>query len=89
MWRDNPTEMEEARQRAVQASRSAYQGRNKRIAEFVREWLPEMTNTQLKERVLLRASEMGYKPRSFKTKVKRLGLIAYDPQRKLWVNRSK
>lgn len=79
--------MEEARQRAVQAAQKSYHNRNLRVREMVEAWPPELTNAQLKERCVLRAGEMGFKPRSFKTKVTRLGLIEYDPKRKLWLNR--
>jgi hypothetical protein len=85
-WRESPNLMEEARQRAVQASQMAYHDRNLRVRQFVLEWPTHLTNPQLRERCLLRAAEMGFKPRSFKTKVVRLGLIAYDPKSKLWVN---
>lgn len=79
--------MEEARQRAVQAAQKAYHDRTLRVKQMVEAWPSEMTNAQLRERCVLRAGEMSFKPRSFKTKVVRLGLIAYDPKRKLWVNR--
>jgi len=79
--------MEEARQRAVEAAQKSYHNRTLRVKQMVEAWPPELTNPQLKERCVSRAAEMGFKPRSFKTKVVRLGLIAYDPKRKLWVNR--
>lgn len=80
--------MEEARQRATEAAKKSYHRKTQKVTEFVREWPTEMTNEDLKTRCLLRASDMGFKPRSFKTKVVRLGLIAYEPKRKVWVNRS-
>lgn len=48
-----------------------------------------MTNEDLRDRCALRAVELGFKPRSVKIKLKRLGLIAYDPGLKAWVNKSK
>ena len=86
-WKESPNLMEEARQRAVEASQKAYHDRNLRVRQMVEAWPSELTNAQLKERCSHRAAEMDFKPRSFKTKVVRLGLIAYDPKRKLWVNR--
>lgn len=86
-WKESPTLMEEARQRAVEAAQKSYHNRTLRVKQMVEAWPSELTNPQLKERCSLRAAEMGFKPRSFKTKVVRLGLIAYDPKRKLWVNR--
>lgn len=80
--------MEQARQRATEAAKQAYHKRSQKVVDFVREWPKELNNTELKARCQLRASDMGFKPRSFKTKVVRLGLIAYDPKRKVWVNRS-
>ena len=80
--------MEEARQRATEAARQAYHNRTQKVVQFVRQWPNELNNAELKERCELRASDMGFKPRSFKTKVVRLGLIAYEPKRKVWVNRS-
>lgn len=87
MWKDNPTLMEEARQRAVQSAQNAYRERNRKVASAVSAWPPELTNEQLKLRCLSWAEEWDFKPRSFKTKVVRLGLITYDPARKLWINR--
>lgn len=53
---------------------------------MVQAWPGELTNEQLKERCALKATEMGFHPRSFKTKVTRLGLIKYDHKRKVWIN---
>jgi len=86
-WKESPTLMEEARQRAVQAAQKAYHDRNLRVREMVQAWPGELTNHQLRERCVLKAAEMDFHPRSFKTKVVRLGLIQYDHKRKLWVNR--
>jgi len=87
-WRESPTLMEEARQRAVQGAQRTYQARNLKVREFVTQWPMTLTNTDLKTRCELKAGEMGFKPRSFKTKAVRLGLIAYDPKAKLWLNRA-
>jgi hypothetical protein len=76
--------MEEARQRAVQGARKAYQLRVQRVKGFVQDWPDQLTNADLRTRCELRAAEMGFKARSFKTKVIRLGLIAYDAKAKLW-----
>lgn len=86
-WKESPTLMEEARQRAVKAAQKSYHDRNLRVRQMVEAWPQELTNQQLKERCVLKAAEMDFHPRSFKTKVTRLGLIEYDPKRKLWLNR--
>ena len=84
LWRESPDLMEEARQRAVQGARKTYQLRTQKVRGFVEEWPDQLTNADLRTRCDLRAAEMGFKPRSFKTKVVRLGLISYDPKAKLW-----
>lgn len=87
MWKRNPEEMEATRQEATKSAAMTYQLRREKVADTIKAWPPEMTNTQLKERVLLKATEMGYQPRSLKVKARRLGLIAYDPKRRVWINR--
>lgn len=89
LWRENPQEMKEAQLRASQAAQNTYRTRNTKLAAYVQEWPEILTNPQLKERCLIRAVEFGFHPRSLKTKLKRLGLIAHDPVRKLWINRCK
>lgn len=89
LWRETPDLMEKARLRAVQAARNTYQGRNTKLTEYVREWPDHMTNADLKDRCLIRATEFGFQPRSLKTKLKRLGLITYDPAGDVWKNTSK
>jgi hypothetical protein len=89
LWRETPDQMEKARLKATEAALSTYRTRNTKLAAYVQEWPEILTNPQLKERCLIRAVEFGFQPRSLKIKLKRLGLIAFDPARKLWVNRTK
>lgn len=83
-WRENPELMEEARQRAIKQAMKTYQLRVQKVIGIVKDWPEQLTNSDLRTRCELRAAEMGFKPRSFKTKVIRLGLIAYDAKAKLW-----
>ena len=89
LWRENPDKMEETRLRAVASAKATYHGRNQKLKTCVSEWPGEITQNQLKERCFMKAQDFGFKPRSFKTKAVRLGLISYDPAKKLWINRTK
>lgn len=89
LWRENPQAMKEAQLRASQAAKNTYRTRNTKLAAYVQEWPEILTNPQLKERCLIRATEFGFHPRSLKTKLKRLGLITFDPARKIWVNNTR
>jgi hypothetical protein len=89
LWRESPGDMEKTRLKATEAALNTYRTRNTKLAAYVQEWPEILTNPQLKERCLIRAVEFGFQPRSLKIKLKRLGLIAFDPARKLWVNRTK
>lgn len=81
--------MEKTRLRATEAALNTYRERNRRLETYVREWPEILNNQELRERCLIRAEEFGFKPRSLKMKLKRLGLIAYDPGRKAWINNTK
>lgn len=89
LWRENPEGMEKTRLKATEEAQNTYRRRNQKLAAYVQEWPLTLTNRELKERCLSRAEEFGFKPRSIKIKLKRLGLIVYDPGRRIWVNRSK
>lgn len=89
LWRESPEDMENARLKATEAALNTYRTRNTKLATYVQEWPEILTNPQLKERCLIRAVEFGFQPRSMKIKLKRLGLIAFDPARKLWVNNTR
>lgn len=89
LWRETPDLMEKARLRATQAALNTYRQRNVKLTEAVREWPDLLTNPDLKDRCLIKATEFGFKPRSLKTKLKRLGLITYDPAGDVWKNTSK
>lgn len=86
LWREKPEEMEETRLKATEQARNTYRTRNQKLAAYVQEWPEILTNPQLKERCLTRATEFGFQPRSLKIKLKRLGLIAYNADLKVWVN---
>jgi len=81
--------MEQTRLRAIASARATYQGRNQKLKGYVSEWPKEITQDQLKERCFMTAQDFGFQPRSFKTKAVRLGLISYDPARKIWINNVK
>lgn len=89
LWRENPEGMEKTRLRATEQARATYRTRNETLKAYAQEWPDVMTNEDLRDRCALRAVELGFKPRSVKIKLKRLGLIAYDPGLKAWVNKSK
>jgi hypothetical protein len=89
LWRETPEQMEKTRLKATEAAQNTYRQRNQKLAAYVQEWPDTLTNPQLKERCLIRAEEFGFKPRSLKIKLKRLGLITFDPGRKLWINDTK
>ena len=89
LWRENPEGMEKTRLKATEAAQNTYRQRNQKLAAYVQGWPDTLTNPELKDRCLLRAVEFGFKPRSMKVKLRRLGLIAYDPGRKIWVNQTK
>lgn len=86
LWRENPEGMEKTRLRATAEAQNTYRLRNQKLAAYVQGWPKILTNPELRERCLSRAVELGFKPRSIKIKLKRLGLIAYDPGRKIWLN---
>ena len=86
LWGERPGEMEKARLKATEAALNTYRTRNTQLAAYVQEWPATLTNRDLKERCQVRAIEYGFQPRSLKTKLKRLGLIAHDPARRVWVN---
>lgn len=89
LWRENPEGMEKTRLKATEAAQNTYRQRNQKLAAYVQDWPLTLTNPELKERCLSRAVEMGFKPRSMKVKLRRLGLIAYDPDLKIWINQTK
>lgn len=76
--------MTATRIRATKAAQDTYRNRNSKLRLYVVDWPVVMTNEDLRNRCIDRAGEFGFKPRSVKTKLKRLGLIAYDPVRRLW-----
>jgi len=78
-----------AQESATKEAAKTYEQRRERMVEVCRAWPDTLDNTQIKQRCVMNAIEMGYHPRSFKIKAKRLGLIAYDPARKVWLNRSR
>jgi hypothetical protein len=89
LWRENPEGMEKTRLKATEAAQNTYRQRNQKLAAYVQEWPKTLTNPELRERCMSRAVEFGFKPRSLKVKLRRLGLIAYDPGLKVWINRTK
>ena len=89
LWRENPKGMEETRLKATEAALNTYRTRNTKLAAYVQEWPEILTTPELKARCLIRATEFGFHPRSLKTKLKRLGLIAFNPDLKVWVNNTR
>lgn len=89
LWREIPEEMEKTRLKATEAALNTYRERNQKLAAYVQEWPEILTNPQLKERCSIRATEFGFQPRSLKIKLKRLGLIAFNPDLKVWVNNTR
>ena len=81
--------MEETRLKATEAALNTYRTRNTKLAAYVQEWPEILTNPELKARCLIRATEFGFQPRSLKVKLRRLGLIAFDRDLKVWINNTR
>jgi hypothetical protein len=89
-WREQPERMELIRRQATAKAEAVKEQRHQRFKDFLATLPDEMTSDELRSLVLVDyCRELGVTHRSFFLRVKRRGLLAYDPSKALWLNLSK
>ena len=89
-WRERPDHMEQIRKRATDRAKTIKEGKNIRFTEALKA-LPETMTTQELHDLFLTAylSSKQVTKDSFFKRVKRRGLLAYDPAQSVWLNLSR
>ena len=89
-WREQPERMEQIRRRATDKAKTVKEEKNQRLTLALQALPDQMTSQELDDLFLkdyLTAKQVSRD--SFHKRVRRRGLLAYDPANGLWLNLSK
>jgi len=94
LWKADPVKMEACRRAATVAAAEAKARKNDRLREVVSLWPASISPTDLKAMVLELSQKPSpyrrrrrYNPRSILNRLRRCGMIAFDPGTGQWTNR--
>lgn len=89
-WREQPERMELIRRRATDKAKAVKEQKNQRLTKALQSLPDQMTSQELDDLFLNDYLSSKQVTRdSFHKRVRRRGLLAYDPSKGVWLNLSK